>query len=235
MSATSIVVASNRGPVSFDHDEEGRLVAQRGAGGLVTALVGVLPGHDATWVAAAMTDGDREVAAGAEAPDSGLPIRTRYVVVPSERYDGYYNEIANRTLWFAHHYLWDTVRSPVFYEGTATAWEDYVEVNRQFAESLAAVGGDPAYLVQDYHLSLVPRLLRELLPEARIVHFSHTPFAGSVYLRILPASVRDALLRGMLGADVLGFQSGAWAENFLMSARSLAGARVYLGRSRVTF
>jgi trehalose 6-phosphate synthase len=234
MSDGSIVIASNRGPVSFERDEDGRLSVQRGAGGLVTALAGVLPSQDATWVAAAMTEGDREVAAGAEAPETDLPFRTRYVVVPPERYDAYYNEVANRILWFAHHYLWDTVRSPVFDERTEELWHEYTEVNRSFAETLASVPGDPAFLVQDYHLSLVPRFLRELRPDARIAHFSHTTFAGSVYLRILPLRIREALLRGMLGADVLGFQSGAWAENFLLSSRSLPGARVDLGRSRVT-
>ena len=231
---SAIVVASNRGPVSFERNEAGELVAQRGAGGLVTAFAGVLPGTDATWVSAAMTDGDRDVAAGATAPDTGLPLRTRFVVVPAEKYDRYYNDIANRTLWFAHHYLWDTVRSPVFDEATEAAWDDYSEVNRAFAMSLAESPGTPDFLVQDYHLSLVPRYLREQRPDARISHFSHTPFAGPVYLRILPARIREALLRGMLGADVLGFQSAAWAENFLLSARSLSGVRVDLARSRAT-
>jgi trehalose 6-phosphate synthase len=231
---TGIVVASNRGPVSFERDDGGELVAQRGSGGLVTALAGVLPDRDATWVATAMTEGDREVAAGAHVPDAGFPADMRYIVVPPERFEGYYNEVANRLLWFVHHYLWDTVRSPVFDRATANAWEDYVAVNRSFAEALAEIPGDPPFLIQDYHLSLVPRFLRELRPDARINHFSHTPFAGSTYLRILPAPIRDALLRGLLGADVLGFQTGQWAENFLFSVRALPGARVDLARSRVT-
>ena len=230
---SGIVVASNRGPVSFDRDERGELVASRGAGGLVTALAGILPGRDATWVASAMTAGDREVAGGAPAPDAGFPAEMRYLVIPPERYDRYYNEVANRLLWFVHHYLWDTVRSPVFDRATTDAWEDYVAVNRSFAELLASIPGDPPFLIQDYHLSLVPRYLRELRPDARIGHFSHTPFAGSTYLRILPAPIRDALLRGLLGADVLGFQTGQWAENFLFSARALPGARVDLARSRI--
>ncbi len=227
-----IVVASNRGPTSFDRDERGELVAQRGAGGLVTALAGVLPGRDATWIAADMTEGDREVAGGVEPPDTGGDVRMRYIVVEPERYERYYNEVANRTLWFAYHYLWDTVRSPVFGRDTEAAWQDYTEVNRTFAETLAREPGDPAFLIQDYHLSLAPRFLRELRPDARIAHFSHTPFAGSTYLRILPTTVREGVLRGMLGADVLGFQTGTWAENFLFSARGLSGARVYLARQR---
>jgi trehalose 6-phosphate synthase len=87
--------------------------------------------------------------------------------------------------------------------------------------------------VQDYQLALVPRFLRELKPDALIAHFSHTAIAGPTYLRIIPDRIRDAVLRGLLGADVLGFHSEAWAENFLMSCRYVSGARVDLGRSRV--
>ena len=88
---------------------------------------------------------------------------------------------------------------------------------------------DPVYLIQDYHLALVPAMLRELRPEARIVHFTHTPFAGATYLRILPSHMRDAILRGMAGADVVGFQARPWVESFLLSARGLPGCRVLRG------
>jgi trehalose 6-phosphate synthase len=81
---------------------------------------------------------------------------------------------------------------------------------------------------------MVPRFLRELRPDALIAHFSHTAIAGLTYLRILPGKVREGVLRGMLGADVLGFHSQMWAENFLMSARSLPGVRVDLARSRAS-
>ncbi len=94
------------------------------------------------WVAAAISDADRELAGG---PDGGRidlaafggDYRVRMLDVPPERYDGYYNRISNGILWFAHHYLWDTVRQPVFDDETEQAWNDYVAVNRQFAEALA--------------------------------------------------------------------------------------------------
>jgi trehalose 6-phosphate synthase len=72
-------------------------------------------------------------------------------------------------------------------------------------------------------------MLRELRPDARIVHFTHTPFAGATYLRILPAHMRDALLRGMAGADVVGFQARSWVESYLLSVRGLPGFRVLRG------
>ncbi|CAN5800987.1 trehalose-6-phosphate synthase [soil metagenome] len=227
---SSIVVASNRGPVSFDRDDRGRLSPRRGTGGLVTALSGVFYRDDTAWVSAAMTDGDRSVALKGRAVTSDSSQRMRYVVIPPARYDGFYNAVSNRILWMVHHNLWDIPRSPMFDDATQEAWHDFVEANRAFADALAQESdNDPVYLIQDYHLCLVPGMLRELLPEAKIVHFSHTPFAGATYLRVLPVTMRTALLRGMAGADVLGFQSKGWAENYLLSARSLPELRVLRG------
>jgi trehalose 6-phosphate synthase len=227
---SSIVVASNRGPVSFDRDERGRLSPRRGTGGLVTALSGVFYRDDTAWVSAAMTDGDRAVALKGRTVTSESHQRMRYVVLPPDRYDGYYNEVSNRILWMVHHNLWDIPRSPMFDDATQDHWNDFVEANRAFAEALAQeADNDPVYLIQDYHLCLVPGMLRDLVPEAKIVHFSHTPFAGATYLRVLPVTMRTAILRGMAGADVLGFQSKQWAENYLLSARSLPELRVLRG------
>ncbi len=224
------MVASNRGPVSFDHDETGTLTSHRGAGGLVTALSGVFFRDDTTWVAAAMTDGDREVAAEGYEIDPDAHQRVRFVLIPPDRYEAYYNQMANRILWFVHHYLWDIARTPTFDEQTEVVWQEFVEANRAFALALADEGErDPVYLIQDYHLSLVPAMLRELRPDARIAHFTHTPFAGATYLRILPAHMRDAILRGMAGADVVGFQARPWVESFLLSIRGLPGFRVLRG------
>jgi len=237
-----LIVASNRGPVTFERNEQEVLAPRRGAGGLVTALIGALQEAQGLWVAAAMSDGDREVVAG---PDGGRidmhgygsAYRLRYLDVPPDMYEGYYNRISNGVLWFAHHYLWDTVRSPAFDQDTQRAWRDYVEVNRRFATALAEeashAGGEPTFLIQDYHLALVPRFLRELRPEALIAHFSHTSMAGPTYFRMLPSQIHDQLLLGMVGADVLGFHATAWAENFLLSARQLPGVRVDLARSRI--
>ena len=237
-----VIVASNRGPVTFERDGSGELQARRGAGGLVTALLGALQDAGGLWVAAAMSEGDREMAAGTQGGRIDLtPSRggygVRYLDIEPEVYDAYYNHISNRVLWFMHHYLWDTVRSPAFGDRVREAWASYVDVNRRFAQVLAEEGErsavEPAYLIQDYHLALVPRFLRELRPDALIAHFSHTSIAGPTYFRMLPDSMHEEILAGMLGADVLGFHSPAWAENFLLSARWLSGTRVDLARSRV--
>jgi trehalose 6-phosphate synthase len=237
-----LVVASNRGPITFERGGDGALAARRGAGGLVTALVGALQEAGGLWVAAAMSEGDRAMVAGSpggriDLRDEGSGYRLRYLDVPPEVYDGYYNRISNGVLWFAHHHLWDAAHTPTFGDEVERAWQDYVEVNRRFARALAEeaelAGREPAFLVQDYHLALVPRLLRELRPQALIAHFSHTSIAGPTHLRMIPTRMHDELLHGMLGADVLGFHSQSWAENFMLSARRLPGVRVDLGRSRI--
>ena len=179
-----------------------------------------------------MSEGDREMVAESKGgridhAEGDVSYRLRYLDIPPDIYDGYYNRISNGMLWFAHHYLWDTVTSPSFGPDVEEAWDQYVDVNRRFAQALAeegdALGRDTAFLIQDYHLSLVPRMLRELMPDALIAHFSHTSIAGPTYFRMLPVRIHDQVLHGMLGADVLGFHSPAWAENFLLSARQLPG------------
>jgi trehalose 6-phosphate synthase len=236
-----VVIASNRGPVTFEREPDGSLTPRRGSGGLVTALLGALQAARGVWVAAAMSDVDRELVrtqdGRVDMHDFGSTYRVRYLDIPPDVYDGYYNRISNGILWFVHHYLWDTPRVPSFDDETDAAWERYVEVNRTFAAALNdeadRLSHEPVFLIQDYQLALVPRYLRELRPSALIAHFSHTAMAGLTYMRILPAKIREGVLRGMLGADVLGFHSELWADNFLSSARSLSGVRADLTRSRV--
>lgn len=238
MERRQILIASNRGPVSFGRDEEGRIVAGRGSGGLVTALTGALGAAGGLWVASAMTDEDRERAAeGPIEVESGT--RVRLLEFDPEVYERYYNGISNRMLWFLHHLLWDLPREPVFDRETVRAWGAYRRVNEGFADALleeaAGLGSAPAFLLQDYHLSLAPALLRRREPGAMVAHFSHIPFAGPAYVRVLPDGVRRELLEGLLGADLLGFQAPRWAENFLLSCRDLPGAEVDLAASTVRF
>jgi trehalose 6-phosphate synthase len=234
-----VVVASNRGPVTFVRDDAGQVTAKRGAGGLVTALSGALSAAGGLWIASAMTDEDRRRADQGrfEVEAGGADYRLRYLSFDPDLFDRYYNGWTNHVLWFLHHYLWDTPRTPAFGAETDAAWDAFVEVNRTFANAMAeegdALGGAPAFLVQDYHLSLVPAMLKELRPGVRIAHFSHIPFAGPSYMRILPERLRSGLLAGLLGADVVGFHAREWAERFLLSCRLLEGARVDLRRRTV--
>jgi trehalose 6-phosphate synthase len=227
-----VLVASNRGPVRFE-EEDGELVAKRGAGGLVSALAPAIQETGGLWVASAM--GPQDARRAAEVPDGRMEIllddakyRLRLLTFDPDTYEHAYNTISNRLLWFLHHYLWDLPRSPSLVEETAEAWEAYRSYNRTYAEALAdEVGSEVAdVLIQDYHLMLAPAELREKAPTARIAYFHHIPFSGPDYARLLPRSLREQLLAGVLGADVVGFQSERWAENFLATCRLIEGAVV---------
>jgi trehalose 6-phosphate synthase len=230
--AARVLVASNRGPVSHEVDENGEVVAKRGAGGLVTALAPAVNDTGGEWVAGAMTEGDRKVAMEApggrvEVSLDGATYRLRLLAFSPQRYEHFYNTISNRLLWFLHHYLWDLPRSPGLDASTPAAWRAYRDVNRSYARALAEdAGGSASVLVQDYHLSLVPAELRALDAGLRIGYFHHIPFAGPDYLRLLPNPMPAQLLSGLLGADVVGFQAERWAESFLASCALLPEAEV---------
>jgi trehalose 6-phosphate synthase len=192
-----LVVASNRGPVQFEVDDDGNLSSGRGAGGMVTALGPALAGQAGTWVAAAITDGDR-VAARRVARSGRLrtvelaqgTVRLRSLVFDPREYQSYYNRVANRTIWFLHHYLFDVPRHPRFDRSFRVAWEHYENVNRAFAAACddeADAGGE--VFVQDYHLALVPAMLRRRRPDLRVAHFSHCPWADPAYFQMLPGLV----------------------------------------------
>ncbi|MCF3124686.1 trehalose-6-phosphate synthase [Streptomyces arenae] len=212
--AAQVLVASNRGPVSYTVEEDGTLTARRGGGGLVSGLSAIGDEADALWVCAALGEGDREaVRRGVGEPG------VRMLDVDAGSREGVhaaaYNGIANSVLWFVHHMLYQTPLEPVFGPEFRAQWAAYETYNRAFAEALAAEAAPgAAVLVQDYHLALVPGMLRELREDLRIGHFSHTPWAPADYFRMLPDDVAEQLLRGMLGADRLGFLTGRWADAF---------------------
>jgi trehalose 6-phosphate synthase len=105
-----VIVASNRGPVTFEREADGSLTPRRGSGGLVTALLGALQAARGVWVAAAMSDVDRDLVRSeggrVDMHQFGSTYRVRYLDIPPDVYEGYYNRISNGILWFVHHYLW---------------------------------------------------------------------------------------------------------------------------------
>ncbi|MBA2277294.1 MAG: trehalose-6-phosphate synthase, partial [Chloroflexia bacterium] len=194
-----IIVASNRGPVTFTTRDDGSFTSRQGSGGLVTAIGAVLRSEQAIWIAAAMTDGDRDRAkAAAEAGETlitprgpGSRFRLRYVVPSPEAYHQYYNVISNPLLWFLQHYLWDTPRTPDITAETWAAWHDgYVAVNRMFADEILAAcnqcEAEPVIMLQDYHLYLCAGMIREHNPHAIIQQFVHIPWPDPNYWRLLP-------------------------------------------------
>ncbi|WP_405979469.1 trehalose-6-phosphate synthase [Streptomyces sp. NBC_00158] len=213
--ASQVLVAANRGPLSYALDADGTLSARRGGGGLVSGLSAALAAQpEALWICAALSEADREaVRRGVSEPG------VRMLDIDPEVYDDAYNGIANSVLWFTHHHLYDVPREPVFDAGFRRRWASYTAYNRAFAEALAEEAAEGAsVLVQDYHLALVPGQLRELRPDLRIAHFTHTPWASYEFLRMLPDDVRSQLMWGMLGADVVGFHTWPWAHAFMNCA-----------------
>jgi trehalose 6-phosphate synthase len=217
-----LVVASNRGPVQFDVDDDGNLSSGRGAGGMVAALGPALAGQAGTWVAAAISEGDR-VAARRVARSGRLrtvevaqgSVRLRSLVFDPREYQNYYNRVSNRTLWFLQHYLFDVARHPRFDRSFRVAWRNYEDVNAAFAAACddeADRNGEVH--IQDYHLALAPAMLRERRPDLGIAHFTHCPWADPGYFGMLPNRVATGVLDGMLGADLLGFLVPRWARNF---------------------
>ena len=218
-----IVLVSNRGPVSFDLDDRGELQGRRGAGGLVSGIGPLVEGTPTTWIAAAMTDGDRAAAAtGSVVEHEGF--RVRLLALDPETYRLAYDVVCNESLWFAHHGLWDRAHEPVFDRTWHEAWDAYREVNGAFADAVAEVAPpDAVVLVQDYHLCLVAIRLAETRPDLRCVHFSHTPFAPPAWLAALPGDAVRELLEGLDAHVACGFHTHRWAEDFAASARELAG------------
>jgi trehalose 6-phosphate synthase len=216
-----VLVASNRGPLSFAMGPDGALHCKRGAGGLIAGLTSAGVAEHITWVCAAISDADRSAAAAA--PGGRLDLanhdvagRVRMLPLDAAVFTRAYNGIANSVLWFVHHLLFDAASRPEFDHSFGRDWQDYQTYNAAFADALAAdAPAEARVLVQDYHLTLVPAMLRKLRPDLRIAHFSHTPWAPPDYYRMLPDDVGYEVLQGILGADHAGFLTQRWARAFL--------------------
>jgi len=225
-----LVVASNRGPVSWHH-EDGLPIAKRGFGGLVTALGGALQQEPGTWVSVALSGADREVAAHNRGKpftvDTADAVYQLRLVDAGERYDAYYNEVGNRLLWFTLHGMWGEPFEPRGV-GWREPWEDaYLPVNELVADAVAEAAADGAEVyLQDYHLGMTPRIVREQLPRAPVLHYLHTPWPEPAALRRLPDPVAHDLLRALLAADVVGLSSPRWARAFRQCAHELLGAAI---------
>jgi trehalose 6-phosphate synthase len=239
-----LIVASNRGPVSYSRAADGSLTARRGGGGMVSGLTSglgaVAADGGALWLCAALSDADRAAARSAERA-AGAPgeVPVRMLDIPAEVFTAAYNEIANSVLWFVHHMLFDPPNQPRFDAAFRGHWNAYVAYNEAFASALAEeCAPGTRVLIQDYHLALAPRLLRDRYPAARIAHFEHTPWAPPEYFRMLPEDVAIAILDGMLGADHAGFLAARWADAFLDCCESVLDAavsRTAPGAGRVTY
>jgi len=232
-----LILVSNRGPMEYHAQHDGTLMPRRGSGGVVTALSGLTNHVDFTWIASAMGEGDRRIVEehGGKSVRSPLPgqqVSVRFVPTPRRAYHKYYNVICNPLLWFLQHYMWSSPYTPRVDAAVYDAWENgYVLVNQEFTDAVLDEAAQstlqPLVMVHDYHLYLVPRMVRERLPGARIHHFIHIPWPASSYWELLPALMRTSICDSLCAADIVGFQAERDVRAFLESCDSfLDGAEV---------
>ncbi len=224
-SAGRVVVVSNRLPVTLRRTSEGWR-SERSPGGLATAIDPILKKTNGIWIGWA---GD------SSAPDEARAKiirqwaeRNCYIAIelPSEMAQLYYEGHANQALWPLFHQF------PSFVEFSPAAWRAYIDANRLFRDAVVKEyrEGDLIW-IHDYHLMLLPQMLREALPAANIGFFLHIPFPSSEVFRVLPR--REELLEGLLGADLIGFQTHSHLQHFRTALLRVLGMESTLDRVEV--
>src|SRR3989440_7851614 len=234
MHAHRLIVASNRGPVEFQLTQDKTLKARRGSGGMVTALIDAGNRMEVTWVAMAMTEGDRVALKEAQQQNEGLllsPIRgqkmqLRYVAIPKSAYRKHYEGFSNQVLWFLQHYLYNPNEDSAFTRRIQDAWTNgYCVANRAIADAvnveIEREDSTAVVMLHDYHLYLAAAMIRNDHPSVVIQQFIHIPWPDVRCWHFLPSNITQAIYSGLVGNDIIGFQTERDARNFLEGARTL--------------
>ncbi len=204
-----LVVVTNREPYVDEHSESGIRTIQK-AGGVVSALDPLLQETGGQWIAWGSGSADIEVSPGGkrEVPPEHPCYTLHRIVLNPEEVQGYYAKYSNQGLWPLSHMLIERAQF------SRRAWQVYRNVNQKFAKRVNSVSPEGAWIFShDYQLSLLPALVRKSRPDVAIVHFWHIPWPPLTIFRLCPQ--HQEILRGLLGADVLGFQSQLDVDNFL--------------------
>jgi len=231
LSGEDVLVVSNREP--YIHMRRGdRIDVQRPASGLVTALEPIMRACSGTWIAHGSGTADRDVVddlGRVAVPPERPAYHIRRVWLTAEEEAGYYYGFANEGLWPLCHIA--HVR-PTF---RTSDWQRYLEVNRRFADAVVAESKklNPIVLVQDYHLALLPRLIRERLPDAIVITFWHIPWPNPEAISICPW--REEVIEGLLGSSILGFHTQFHCNNFVDTVDRMLEARVDRENFTVTY
>ncbi|MFI0846314.1 trehalose-6-phosphate synthase [Mesorhizobium sp. IMUNJ 23232] len=219
---TELIVVSNREPYVHEHGADG-IELKVPASGLVSALEPITRTCAGTWIAHGGGSADRETSDRNDhvmVPPDAPAYTLRRVWLSEEEYKGYYLGFANEGLWPLCHIAFTR---PQF---RAADWECYQAVNRKFADAVVeeAKTKRPIVLVQDYHFALLPRLIRERLPDAIIITFWHIPWPNSEVFSVCPW--REQILDGLLGSSILGFHIQLHCNNFVESVDRFLESRV---------
>lgn len=226
-----VFVVSNREPYIHNRDGD-RIVVQRPASGLVSALEPVMRACGGVWVAHGSGSADRDTVDASDhvaVPPAKPAYRLRRVWISDEEQEGYYYGLSNEGLWPLCHLAY--VR-PIFRDGD---WQQYVAINQRFADAVAreATRPDPIIMVQDYHFALLPRMIRELLPKATILTFWHIPWPNAEAFGICPW--KEEIIAGLLGSTVLGFHTQAYCNNFFETVDRFMESRIDREHRSVVF
>ena len=234
--ASRLIMTTNRGPVEYYLSRDHTLKHRRGAGGMVTALIdtGNRTGMEVTWVAMAMTEGDRVALKEAQQQNGGLlesrlhgqKIRLRYVAISKSAYRKHYEGFSNQVLWFLQHYLYHPDEDSFVTRRMQDAWtHGYCVANQAIADAVNAeieLEDSPAVvMLHDYQLYLAPALIRKNHPSLVIQHFIHIPWPDVRCWQFLPGNIIQAIYGGLISNDIIGFQTERDARNFLEGARTL--------------
>ncbi|WP_019142847.1 alpha,alpha-trehalose-phosphate synthase (UDP-forming) [Noviherbaspirillum massiliense] len=231
LAGDQVLVVSNREPYIHVSTPKG-IEARRPASGLVTAVEAVMRACSGTWIAHGSGSADRQVVDRNDCvrvPPDNPSYSLRRVWLSKEEEQGYYYGFANEGLWPLCHIA--HVR-PVF---RSSDWEQYVSVNRRFADAVIreARTDDPVVLVQDYHFALLPRMVREALPKATIITFWHIPWPNPESFGICPW--REEILEGLLGSTILGFHTPFHRKNFLETVDRYLETRIESEASTISY
>ncbi|HEU4405222.1 MAG TPA: bifunctional alpha,alpha-trehalose-phosphate synthase (UDP-forming)/trehalose-phosphatase [Polyangiaceae bacterium] len=211
-----LLIVSNRLPVSLRH-EQGAVQVVPSAGGLATAMSGPHERLGALWVGWPGEVGKASEAERKAIDERLRALRTAPIYLSSNDVAHYYDGFSNGVLWPLLHYLLEKVRLDAQRD-----WDVYRAVNQRFADRVVEhyEEGDLVW-VHDYQLTLVPAMVRQQLPSARIGFFLHVPFPSDDVFRILPW--REEIMRGLLGADLIGFHTASYRHNFGRAAAYVLG------------
>jgi trehalose 6-phosphate synthase len=236
-SRSGIVIVANRGPNDFVW-EGGAWVTRMATGGLVSMLTPLARRASVAWFCCVSEPPDAQQArqglftTAADQTDPRLHVVP--VPLPAETYHAYYGQISNEVLWMLQHHVIGSGGFEFLDHARHKAWGRYLEANARLATAIARSGRHPrAFLIQDYHLYPLPGLLRGAYPDTPILHFTHIPFPDPPVLRLIPEPWRLTILRGMLGADVVGLQTPMDVRSFLSCCVEFLGVTVDPTRAMV--
>ena len=231
LAGDEVLIVSNREPYIHNRRDQ-RIDVQVPASGVVTALEPIMRACSGVWIAHGSGSADREVVderSHVRVPPDNPAYEIRRIWMSSEEEDGYYNGFANEGLWPLCHLA--HVR-PIF---RSSDWQFYKEINQRFATAIIeeAETDNPVVLIQDYHLALVPKLVRDKLQHATIITFWHIPWPNPELYAICPWH-RD-ILEGLLGSSILGFHTRFHCSNFIKTVDHSLETRIDWDSSTISY